>query len=294
MTSEAAAVAVGVSVPVGSRWFRHGGGMSPISLAEPTGRYLSFAEREEIALLKAQDHRVREIARRVGRDPSTISRELRRNAATRGGRLEYRASVAQWKAETAAKRPKKAKLITNPGLRHYVQERLAANCVVRTAAWSPARRLCGRDATSHGVRTVAGRRRGARNKSRTGCRLTSPMMSPCGSATRRSTKRSTSRAAAPLSASWWRACAPGGRCEFLGLGPATRPAAANIEYKVMRLDDGVSFVHVSTADTADGSNPLPALAAFREFSKDAGARVATPPHPTAADIVGSYTPAPAQ
>ena len=47
-----------------------------------SGRYLSFAEREDIALLKAQRLGVREIARRTGRDPSTISRELRRNAST--------------------------------------------------------------------------------------------------------------------------------------------------------------------------------------------------------------------
>lgn len=44
-----AAIAVGVSVPVGMRWFRHAGGMPPISLAEPSGRYLSFEEREEIS-----------------------------------------------------------------------------------------------------------------------------------------------------------------------------------------------------------------------------------------------------
>jgi hypothetical protein len=64
----------------------------------------------------------------------------------------------------------------------------------------------------------------------------------------------------------------------------------NIEYKVMRLDDGVSFVHVSTADTPDGSNPIPQLAAFREFGKDSADRVATTPAPTAADIIGSYHP----
>jgi hypothetical protein len=64
----------------------------------------------------------------------------------------------------------------------------------------------------------------------------------------------------------------------------------NIEYKVMRLDDGVSFVHVSTADTPDGSNPLPKLAAFRDFGKDSADRVATTPVPTAADIIGSYHP----
>jgi DNA-binding CsgD family transcriptional regulator len=111
VTSAEAALSVGVSVPVGSRWCRHAGGMPPISLADPTGRYLSFAEREEIALLRAAGHGVREVARRTGRDPGTISRELRRNAATRGGKLQYRALVAQWKAQPAAKRPKVAKLV---------------------------------------------------------------------------------------------------------------------------------------------------------------------------------------
>lgn len=50
VTTLQAADAVGVSWPVGSRWFHHAGGMPPISLDDPTGRYLSFAEREEIAL----------------------------------------------------------------------------------------------------------------------------------------------------------------------------------------------------------------------------------------------------
>ncbi|MEZ5090174.1 MAG: IS30 family transposase [Micropruina sp.] len=125
-TVEAAGV-VGVSWPVGARWFRHAGGMPPLSLEEPSDRYLSFAEREEIALLRAKDLGVREIARRIGRDPGTISRELRRNAATRGGKQEYRALVAQWKAQQAAKRPKTAKLVSNDQLREYVQERLAGN-----------------------------------------------------------------------------------------------------------------------------------------------------------------------
>lgn len=125
LTSEAAAVAVGVSGPVGSRWFRHGGGMPPLSLDEPTARYLSFGEREEISLLNAQAFGVREIGRQLHRDPSTISRELRRNSATRGGKTEYRASVAQWKAQAAAKRPKPAKLVLNPQLREYVQHRLS-------------------------------------------------------------------------------------------------------------------------------------------------------------------------
>nr|AIU93888.1 hypothetical protein LRS1606.454 [Rhodococcus sp. NS1] len=68
---------------------------------------------------------MREIARKLGRAPSTISRELRCNVATRGGMLEYRASVAQWKAELMAQRPKTAKMVANPILREYVQDRLS-------------------------------------------------------------------------------------------------------------------------------------------------------------------------
>lgn len=99
--------------------------MPPVCLTPPSGRYLSFAEREEIALLRAQDKGVREIARLTGRDASTISRELRRNAATSGARLEYRASVAQWHAERRGRRPKVAKLAADQRLRDYVQHRLA-------------------------------------------------------------------------------------------------------------------------------------------------------------------------
>ena len=120
-----AGVAIGVAPVVGSRWFRQSGGMSPYSWPAPSGRYLSLAEREEIAILKATGAGVRAIARALGRNPSTISRELRRNAATRGGKLDYRASVAQWKAELFARRPKVAKLAANPQLRAYVQERLS-------------------------------------------------------------------------------------------------------------------------------------------------------------------------
>ncbi len=124
-TSEYAGVAVGASSAVGSRWFRERGGMPTFMIQPVQGRYLSFEEREHIALLRAQDKGVREIARELHRAPSTISRELRRNAATRGGRLDYRAGVAQWKAELLARRPKAAKLVQNRPLHDYVQERLA-------------------------------------------------------------------------------------------------------------------------------------------------------------------------
>lgn len=125
LSSESSAEAAGVSPAVGTRWFRESGGMSTVSTASLSGRFLSFAEREEIAILHAQEHTVRDIARRLGRSPSTISRELRRNAATRSGDLQYRATAAQWHADRRAKRPKPAKLALNNALRRYVEDRLS-------------------------------------------------------------------------------------------------------------------------------------------------------------------------
>ncbi len=131
LSSEEAAFACGVSGPVGVRWFRERGGMPSIQLTPLSGRYLSFAEREAIALLRGQGLAVRAIARTLGRAPSTISRELRRNVATRSGQLDYRASIAQWKAELQARRPKTAKLASMAQLRAYVQDRLAGT-IART------------------------------------------------------------------------------------------------------------------------------------------------------------------
>ncbi len=124
-TSEKAAEAVGEWSAVGTRCIRQRRGM-PLEMAKPAcGRYLSFAEREEIGMLRAQNVWVQVIARRIGRSASTVSTELKRNAATRGGQLEYRASTAHWKSELVAKRPKPATLVTNPRLRGYVQQHLA-------------------------------------------------------------------------------------------------------------------------------------------------------------------------
>ena len=89
VSSEDAGVAA-----VGSRWFREYGGMAPFVFVSVSGRYLSFVEREEIAVLHARDCGVGEIARRLGRCASTISRELGRNAATRSRGFEYRATTA--------------------------------------------------------------------------------------------------------------------------------------------------------------------------------------------------------
>ena len=155
-TSEAAAIGAGVSPAVGARWFRRAGGMAPSHLSAsakpPSDRYLSFAEREEIAILHVQKQRVREIARRLGRAASTISRELRRNAATRGGGLEYRATTAQWHADRSARRPKPSKLARNATCvatfrigcpawsRPRRREDPGPGCMERTATRTPAAR----------------------------------------------------------------------------------------------------------------------------------------------------------
>ncbi len=125
LKTEDAGVEAGVSSPVAYRWFRHAGGVNPALPPTVSGRYLSFPEREDIAIWRAQKLGVREIARRLGRSPSTISRELRRNASTRTWRLDYKASTAQWHAERRARRPKLAKMVSNDRLRDYVQERLS-------------------------------------------------------------------------------------------------------------------------------------------------------------------------
>lgn len=96
-----------------------------ISAKPLSRRLLSFGEREEIAPLRVQGNGVRQIARALDRAPSTISREVRRDAATRSGNLEHRATTAQWHADRSARRPKPSKLATNAALECYVRDRLA-------------------------------------------------------------------------------------------------------------------------------------------------------------------------
>ena len=131
LTIDAARLRVGVSRTVASRWFGQRGGVMPPIAAGRRPRVLSFSEREEIALLRAAGRGVRAIAREVGRDPSTISRELRRHQPAtwlgRPARRIYRASTAQADADHKARRPKAAKLATNLPLRGEVQRRLADN-----------------------------------------------------------------------------------------------------------------------------------------------------------------------
>ena len=156
-TTERAAVEVGVAVNTGRRWFLNAGGMAPMTLTEPSDRYLTQAERQVIDLCWAAGWTKADIAREIGRHPSTIGRELGRNRllaypkkpplpdgqqrrrgpvpGTQGPgrrpRLLYRAGPAQAKAEVRARRPKIAKLVERPPLRNWVQDKL------ENEQWSP-------------------------------------------------------------------------------------------------------------------------------------------------------------
>ena len=129
VVAEKAGRRVGVHRGTGSRWFREAGGMSPISLLEPSGRYLSLAEREEIAVGTAAGQSAAVIGARLGRHRSTIGREIARNSVIRWP-ASYRASPAQASAEARAARPKTRKLARCARLAERVQTDLAQE-------WSP-------------------------------------------------------------------------------------------------------------------------------------------------------------
>ena len=122
-----AAVVVG-SAEGGRRWFREAGGVKGNGPGPVSGRYLSLADREEIAVGLARGESYRQIGARLDppRPASTVSREVARN----GPRGRYRALRAQALAEQRARRPKTAKLAGNDELREWVQGRLEKN-------WSP-------------------------------------------------------------------------------------------------------------------------------------------------------------
>ena len=91
-----------------------------------SGEQLSLVEREEISRDLAAGDSMRSIASRLGRAPSTISRELARN----GGRGSYRAHAAEKRAWVRGRRPQMCKLAANPQLRRVVEEKLQIR-------WSP-------------------------------------------------------------------------------------------------------------------------------------------------------------
>jgi hypothetical protein len=157
---EDAAAAAGGSLKWARYVVRQCGGVNPEPIAEPEGRYLSFDEREEIMRLRAAGRGVRAIGREIGRDPGTISRELRRGTGTRG----YKASVAQAGVDRGRRGPRAARLATNLPLRREVQAR------------------------SSGTRV--------RSRSLADSRSTSPTNRRCGCHPRRSTSRCTSSRAA--------------------------------------------------------------------------------------------------
>src|SRR5437868_7398012 len=87
---------------------------------------LSLSEREEISRALVAGESVRLIAARLGRAPSTVSRELKRN----GGQESYRATQADSAAWDRALRPKRCKLAKNRALARVVADKL---CLL----WSP-------------------------------------------------------------------------------------------------------------------------------------------------------------
>jgi transposase, IS30 family len=117
-----AAVEAGTYRKQGARWLAAAGGVRPRRGRGLKGRCLTLPQREEIALGRARGESVRSIAAAIRRAPSTVSRELRRNADRLGG---YRATTAHALAYARASRPKPAKLLTNLVLRGKVEADLA-------------------------------------------------------------------------------------------------------------------------------------------------------------------------
>ena len=193
--SEDAAVGVGVPQAVGTRWFRKAGGMPPSMFgltAKPLcGRYLSFAEREEIALLRVQGYSMQEVARRLR--ASGID-NLQRAAAQRPAHPKAAASrivrrqrngtpsallAAQSRREACAQRGVREPMSRNGWL---------ASLWLRAGLLFPARSCPGKAVgTDHG-RTGDGQTPGARSRSPVACRWTSRTTRPCASAMKPSIK----------------------------------------------------------------------------------------------------------
>ena len=116
------------------------------------------------------------------------------NAATRGGKLDYRASVAHWKAELFARRPKAAKLAENERVREYVKDRLSGRITMPggDSVSGPLERQWKGLNRPHRPRPPMGESVDPRADFE-GRRSISRTISQCGSATRPSTSPSSSR-----------------------------------------------------------------------------------------------------
>jgi IS30 family transposase len=121
LTIKAAARLAGVSYSAAWTWCTQVGGVMPRP-AVYSPRFLSRDERYEIGRLRDAGLGVRAIARAVGRDPATVSRELARNSNVRTGR--YEPERAHRLAHERQRRPKPRKLASNERLREWVQARL--------------------------------------------------------------------------------------------------------------------------------------------------------------------------
>ena len=202
-SSEEAAAEAGVSRrrgrPVVSGGWRHADGhpgpaVGAVSVRSPSGRRSRSCAPRGCG--------VREIARQLGRSPSTISRELRRNAATRGGGSRVSGldgAVARRPARPASQAGEAG--ASTPSCAGYVQDRLSGAVQRPDGSVVAVRTSAGSVGVTAVARTGAGARRGVLSRSLPGCDSTSPMMNRCGSLTRRSISRCTFRAAARCDAS---------------------------------------------------------------------------------------------
>ncbi|WP_392757295.1 IS30 family transposase [Streptomyces sp. LN590] len=122
---------LGIGRTTGYRWRAESGGLPPAALPEASrsSRYLSLLERKQIATLRERGLGVREIAERLGRSPSTVSRELRRNSLPHDNGI-YDADLAHHRSRERSGRPRRVKLAADPELKAEVQAKL-------NLEWSP-------------------------------------------------------------------------------------------------------------------------------------------------------------
>ena len=205
MASEDAALQAGMSQAVGTRLFRKAGGMPPAMFRPSTklvsGRYLLFSEREEIALLRVQGCSMREVARRLGRQPQ-------RSRGSCGATL--RPEVAAWSIARPRRSGMPSDLLAAQSRRSLRSTRHCepmwkndwqGSSSLRVGLLFPAR-LCTGTAADMGRGSIGGGQTpGARSRLLAACRSTSRTMRPCASAMKPSIKRCSFKVVARCGAS---------------------------------------------------------------------------------------------